>query len=290
MLGYTSSSVWGFLYPRRSIVITNMDGMEWKRAKYSLPVRKFLKLAEKLAVLSSRFHIADSPVIKNYLDQAYQINCRYIAYGAVQDPVVDEKVLADYGIQKYEYFLLMARMEPENNIEMILDGYCLTTIETPFLVIGNTANKFGGYLVRKYQNEKKIVFVGPIFDEQRVGSITAYCSLYFHGHSVGGTNPSLLAAMAMKAPLAIHNNPYNKAVVKENAIAFNNAEDVRDLLNAGQYENFLHVENNYKCISGQYSWRKITEQYENYFIECWQEKKSAIPINYERNILYKRQY
>lgn len=262
--------------------------MEWMRAKYSLPVRKFLKLAEKLAIYSSRYYVADSPVIKNYLDSAYRINCRYIAYGATQDQMVNEEILVDYGIQKYKYFLLMARMEPENNIEMILDGYCQTTLETPFIVIGNTSNKYGRSLVCKYQYEKRIVFLGPIFDEHRVGTITSCCSIYFHGHSVGGTNPSLLAAMAMKAPLAIHNNAFNRAVVKDNALAFNNATEVRELLLAGQFVNTTHIENNYNCISREYSWKKITEQYENYFIECWRAGNSPLPLNYERNILFKR--
>src|ERR1700676_3265684 len=67
MLGYTSSSIWGFLYPKNAIIITNMDGLEWQRTKYSNPVKMVLKYAEKMAVQSSRFHIADSPVIKNYL-------------------------------------------------------------------------------------------------------------------------------------------------------------------------------------------------------------------------------
>src|SRR3982751_2768943 len=122
MLGYTSSSVWKFLYPANAIVITNMDGLEWQRTKYSKPVRKFLKYAEKLAVLSSRFHVADSPVIKQYLDNTYGIKSKYIGYGACLEPVADESLLLEYGLRKHQYFLLMARMEPENNIEMILDG------------------------------------------------------------------------------------------------------------------------------------------------------------------------
>jgi glycosyltransferase involved in cell wall biosynthesis len=291
MLGYTSSSVWGFLYPAHSIVITNMDGLEWKRAKYSRPVRKFLKLAERLAVLSSRFHIADSPVIKSYLDNEYGINCRYIAYGAAEDTVTDEQVLAGYGIKKQDYFLLMARMEPENNIEMILDGFCMTAIEKPFIVIGNTANGYGQFLLNKYKNEKRIVFTGAIFDEQKAGSLISYCSLYFHGHSVGGTNPSLLEAMALRAPLAIHDNAFNKAVVNENALTFFRAGEVRDLLNAGRYLNPVHVKNNYDRISAEYSWKQITEQYENYFLECrYAGRKSYLPLKHEQDIFYKRHY
>src|SRR5450755_386062 len=108
MLGYTSSSIWGFLYPQKSIIITNMDGLEWQRTKYSKPVRGFLKFAEKLAVQSSRFHIADSPVIKEYLDNKYKINSKYIAYGAGLCPAADESLLNEFGLDKFQYFLLMA--------------------------------------------------------------------------------------------------------------------------------------------------------------------------------------
>jgi glycosyltransferase involved in cell wall biosynthesis len=285
MLGYTSSSVWGFLYPRKSIVITNMDGLEWQRTKYSKPVRSFLKFAEKLAVQSSGFHVADSPVIKDYLDNKYRINSKYIAYGAGLYPAADENLLIEYGLNKYQYFLLMARMEPENNVEMILDGYCLTTTKTKFIVIGNTGNGFGKYLVEKYKNENRIIFLGAIFNEMKVQSITTYCKLYFHGHSVGGTNPSLLDAMAARAPLAIHNNAFNRSLIKGNALMFTN---VCNLINAKKYLNEVHINNNYATIANGFSWDRIISQYENYFLTCHLTNQEYYPLKHEESILYKR--
>ena len=287
MLGYTSSSVWGFLYPRKSIVITNMDGLEWQRTKYSKPVRLFLKIAEKLAVQSSRFHVADSPVIKDYLDNKYRINSKYIAYGAGLYPAADENLLIEYGLNKYQYFLLMARMEPENNVEMILDGYCLTSTKTKFVVIGNTGNGFGKYLVEKYKDEKRIIFLGAIFNEMKVQSITTYCKLYFHGHSVGGTNPSLLDAMAARAPLAIHNNAFNRSIVKGNALMFTNVSDVCNLINARKYLNEIHINNNYDTISNNFSWDRIISQYESYFIACYLANREYYPLKHEESVLYK---
>ena len=287
MLGYTSSSVWGFLYPRKSIVITNMDGLEWQRTKYSKPVRLFLKIAEKLAVQSSRFHVADSPVIKDYLDNKYRINSKYIAYGAGLYPAADENLLIEYGLNKYQYFLLMARMEPENNVEMILDGYCLTSTKTKFVVIGNTGNGFGKYLVEKYKDEKRIIFLGAIFNEMKVQSITTYCKLYFHGHSVGGTNPSLLDAMAARAPLAIHNNAFNRSIIKGNALMFTNVSDVCNLINARKYLNEIHINNNYDTISNNFSWDRIISQYESYFIACYLANREYYPLKHEESVLYK---
>jgi glycosyltransferase involved in cell wall biosynthesis len=287
MLGYTSSSVWKWLYPKNSIIITNMDGLEWKRTKYSKPVQKFLKYAEKLAVNLSRYHIADSPVIKEYLDKTYNINSKYIAYGAGLYPAANERLLAEYGLKTHDYFLLMARMEPENNIEMILDGYCFTESNKKFIVIGNTGNGFGKYLVNKYKNERRIVFQGAIFDEQKVESLTTFCSLYFHGHSVGGTNPSLLDAMAARAPLAAHNNPFNKSILKNNALLFNNASDVCNLINSNQYVNAVHIENNYSTIENEFTWDMIIDQYEDYFLEC-HPAIQFYPVTRQKSALYKK--
>ena len=289
MLGYTSSSVWGKLYPKKAIIITNMDGLEWKRTKFSKPVRNFLKYAEKLAVQSSRFYVADSPVIKEYLDNKYNIKSKYIAYGANLYPQINEEYLLEYSLAKQSYFLLMARMEPENNIEMILDGFCLSSSEYKFIVIGKTGNGFGKYLVDKYKDENRIVFLGPLFNEQKVQSLTACCSLYFHGHSVGGTNPSLLDAMATKVPLAAHDNAFNKSILKDNAIFFCNATDVCHLINSNQYATKSHILNNYSTIENEFAWGSIIEQYEQFFIECYPANQEYYLLKHEETILYREQ-
>ncbi|MBS1934595.1 MAG: DUF1972 domain-containing protein, partial [Bacteroidetes bacterium] len=96
MLGYTSSSIWGWLFPEKSIVIFNMDGLEWKRTKYSKPTRKFLLFAEKLAVRYSDFYVTDSPVIKDYYSTKYKLDTKYIAYGAKIFTTEDEIILTKY--------------------------------------------------------------------------------------------------------------------------------------------------------------------------------------------------
>ena len=280
MLGYTSSSIWGFLYPRKTVVITNMDGMEWQRAKYSKRTRAFLRYAEKLAIRSSSFHVADSPVIKEYLDAKYNINSKYIAYGAGLFPVADENLLNEYNLQKKQYFLLMSRMEPENNIEMILDGFCQSESNIKFVVIGNTGNRHGKYLTKKYENDERIIFLGAIFNESKVQTITAFCKLYFHGHSVGGSNPSLLNAMAAKAPIAIHNNAYNKSLVKENAIHFSEAKDICNLINSGKYYNETHIQTNYSTIKNYFNWEQIVSQYEQYFVTCYRSNNIFYPTKH----------
>lgn len=270
MLGYTSSSIWKSLYPSRSIIISNMDGLEWKRAKYSKAVRGFLKYAEKLAVSSSHYHIADSEIIKEYLDEKYKINSKYIAYGADLHYGINEELLYEYGLSKKQYFLLMARMEPENNVEMILDGFRLSNSTKKFLVIGNTSNGFGKYLLNKFHGDSRIIFLGALFDQQKIKSIVKFSAVYFHGHSVGGTNPSLLEAMAAEAFIVAHGNPFNKSILKENALYFSDAKEVSALIEG--HESLIDpkfIENNLSAIKHGFTWDKIIHQYDLFFRECY---------------------
>jgi glycosyltransferase involved in cell wall biosynthesis len=278
LMGYTSSSVWGKLYPKKSVIISNMDGLEWTRSKYAKPVRRFLHYAEKLAVKHSDFYIADSPGIQSYLKKSYQIESAYIPYGAVIYQRKDEGVLKEYNIQPGQYYLLISRMEPENNIETILDGYCKSDSVLKFLVVGNTGNKHGQYLVKKFSHNNNIIFAGAIFDQKKLHNLKAFCKLYFHGHSVGGTNPSLLEAMASCATIAAHNNPFNKAVLGADSVYFTNPEDVSTIINApAAFKNPGMVCNNLKKIQEQYSWELITEQYETFIIDCWNRKRNEEP-------------
>ncbi len=191
-LGYTSSSIWGIFFPTGATIISNMDGLEWKRSKYSRPVQRFLRFSEKLAIKYSDYFVADSTYIQAYLLEKYQARSEYIAYGATVFNKPDESVLAPFSLVKQGYHMLMARMEPENNIEMILDGYHDSSSPLDFIVIGNTRNKFGQYLVNKFKADKRIRFLGAIFNQQHINNLIYLSKLYFQGQSVGGTNPSLL--------------------------------------------------------------------------------------------------
>ena len=269
-LGYTSSSIWGPLFPKGTTIIYNMDGMEWQRAKYSGLARRFLRYAEKLAVRYSHRHISDSPVIQSYYREKYGIDTEYIAYGAEVLDQADEEVLHDYGVSPGEYFLLMARMEPDNNIETILDGFAKSSTERKILVVGDTLNKFSRRVRSKFGHDDRILFTGGIYDQQRVHSLKFFSRLYFHGHSTGGTNPSLLEAMASGALIVAHANPFNREVLGRNALYFNGAEDITKLvdhipayINKGRY-----VEKNRKKVIEQFSWPEIIAHYERFCCAC----------------------
>ena len=287
-MGYTSSSIWHPFFPKQSTIISNMDGLEWKRTKYSKPVQTFLKYAERLAIKHSHFHIADSVGIQDYLTRKYKIHPQYISYGASLYQEEKENILQELGLTRHDYYLLMARMEPENNIEMILQGFAETNSNKKFVVIGNMANSYGKQLIKKFRGDQRIYFVGALFDQNAVHTIRKSALLYFHGHSVGGTNPSLLEAMASKALIAAHDNPFNKAILEKDALYFTSAEDVKKLIEASLPETIKQrmIGSNYEKILLQHNWETIVHQYETFICNCF-EKLSNEKVIYNRRYAFK---
>lgn len=225
-LGYTSSAIFNFLFPKKTLIVTNMDGLEWKRTKYSKYVQRFLMWSERIAVKRSHFLVADSLGIKAYLDEKYKTDAFYSAYTAVVPDQYDVAHLAPYQLAAAEYHLLIARLEPENNIETIIDAHVMNGAEMPLIVIGNHQTNYGAYLKDKYLRFAHIRFVGGVYDKKALDSIRHYAKTYFHGHSVGGTNPSLLEAMACCCNIFAHNNIFNKSVLGDDALYFDTAEDL----------------------------------------------------------------
>lgn len=269
-LGYTSNSIWRRIWPKDCINIINMDGLEWKRSKYSSTAQRFLKLAEKWAAQHGEVLIADSVGIQQYLKETYCKQSVYIPYGAnVFTPGTVPDLFTGWNIQPYEYFLLIARMEPENNIEMIIKGYLASTASFPLILIGNYANKFGQYLYKKYNNSH-IRFMGGIYEQEKVNWLRYYSTLYFHGHSVGGTNPSLIEAMGCHCSIAAHDNIFNKAILGKDAFYFNNENNVSDILKENYFSPLIEnrKKENVHKVRTIYNWESIVNRYEEVFFNA----------------------
>ncbi|KIO77545.1 glycosyl transferase family 1 [Pedobacter lusitanus] len=267
-LGYTSSSVWGWMLPKKVVVTTNMDGLEWKRTKYSEKVKKFLKYAESLGVKYSDHLIADSIGIQDYLKEKYKKDSAFIAYGATVFEHPDSSKLLAYGLLPYAYNMLIARLEPENSIEVILDGVAMANADVPFLVIGKHETAYGNYLKGKFASFPQIKFIGGIYNIDILNSLRYYSKIYFHGHTVGGTNPSLLEAMASDSLICANDNPFNRYILENDALYFNSAEDVKKHLQEVIYERDLYqlmITNNRTKITKIYDWEIITDQYAQHF-------------------------
>jgi len=262
-LGYTSSSIWWWLMPKKARVVTNMDGMEWMRSKYSGTVKMFLKKAEKWAAKHSHLMIADNPEIEKYLNKKYLNQKIYIPYGAVIPAGFNQDLLNGFGVKAKEFYLLIARIEPENNIELIIKGVMQSQTKFPLLVIGNLQTKFGKQLMAKYK-DPRIKYIESVYDKEALNALRFYSQMYFHGHSVGGTNPSLLEAMACQCVISSHQNEFNHNTLNEDAYYFLDETDISNCIDHRHSDeteaNF--VKNNLTKIRDKFNWRVVAEQYE----------------------------
>jgi len=254
---------------KKPIIITNMDGLEYKRTKFNRLVQSFIFWEEKQAVKLSHAMIADNMGIKEYIKFKYKRDSEFIPYGANVPNNFTHTCLELFGIKPDKYYLLIARMEPENNIEMIIAGYEQFFDDKPLVIVGNTNTKFGKKMKRKYSKLKQIRFVGGIYNVETLNALRHYSSVYFHGHSVGGTNPSLLEAMAAKCLIAAHDNGFNRSTLCDNALFFSNATDVTNIIRLsvselGEYKQKF-VPPNLHNINTIYTWDNIVDKHEMFF-------------------------
>jgi glycosyltransferase involved in cell wall biosynthesis len=265
-LGYTTNGIWQRLMPKNTVLVSNMDGLEWSRAKYGSLVKKFLHLSEKMVVRRSDFLIADGIPIQQYLLDTYGVEATYLAYGAdLFDDPNPEKLQA-FRLLPQEYMLVIARMQPDNHIETIIQAVLMSGSNTPLMVVGTTANKYGAAWKKKYQSPN-IRFLGGIFDPELLDNLRHHAALYFHGHSAGGTNPSLLEAMAASARICAHDNRFNRSVLGEGALYFQDCESLALIIaqkkNDAVWE--ARVQFNRNNIQEKYKKSRIIEQYHQYF-------------------------
>ena len=259
----------------KSTIITNMDGMEWQRTKWNLLAKKILKISERIAVRKSHYLVSDNTCIQGYYKAKYQRDSFYIPYGANIIEKIDDTVLAKYNLEEDEYFLLISRLEPENNIEIILNGIIKSGTKQKVIVVSNPAAKYGRRLRKKYLNNTNIIFVGSIYNQIELDTLRLNCKVYFHGHSIGGTNPSLLEAMASKAFIVSHDNIFNRSVLKDNAIYFKSTENIKTIID--DFDNLKQnkesfINKNIQSIKDNYSWTKIANQYEELFLKLIAKK------------------
>lgn len=283
--GYTSivpAYIWfnvkRIKYP---LFTTNMDGLEYKRTKFNKWVQKFVFWEERMAVKHSHYLIADNMGIRDYYKEKYGKESKFLAYGADVHEDYDVDVLKEYGLEAGGYFIVVARLEPENNLFMAIEGYLASNQygKRPLVVVGKTNTPYGKYLVERYGRDCNIRFVGGIYDFRKLNSIRHYSYAYFHGHSVGGTNPSLLEAMASGCFILAHDNIFNRAVLGENALYYGSTDAATEMLDGIDQAVSAHkkeyTERNLEVIRRDYSWEKLVDEHEEYFKWMLSQRKGG---------------
>ena len=254
------------------IIVTNMDGLEHQRSKFNKWAQKFILWEEKTTTKYSHYLIADNKGIQEYYKKRYRKESELLFYGANIYDDYCENYLEEFKLQSNNYYLVIARLEPENNIETIIQGFLHSNKkdEKPLIILGKTDTPFGKYLVEKYKEINSIRFLGGIYDFNKINSIRYFSSVYFHGHSVGGTNPSLLEAMASSCFIVAHDNIFNKSVLEEDALFFSSSSDVSTILSniddVIKENETSFIEKNLTKIKAIYSWDKIIKAHEKYFL------------------------
>lgn len=272
MLGYSAAFL--FFIPKLfgKTLWVNPDGIEWKRNKFNILIKGLLKVTEKLAFFWADEIIADSIEIKKYIKFTHNHDSHFIAYGVGDIPEIvwDTKKLPDIlkGVinENSSYWLAVARLEPENNIHLIIDAYLKSKVDIPLIIIGNFASdKYEEKIKnRLIKSSKNIIFTGGIYDQLTLNMLRQNCFAYIHGHSVGGTNPSLLEIMSMKKVILAHGNAFNKEVCGDTAIYFNDVNELQEKMEAitEKMENFVQLQNeSYNRVKEEYSWNKIVDSY-----------------------------
>ena len=266
------------------ILYVNPDGHEWKRAKWSAPVRRYWKMSEGLMVKSADILICDSKNIEKYIRSAYRKHVpetRFIAYGSEVEPSAfaddDPRFtnwLSEHGLRAGNYYLVVGRFVPENNFETMIREFMKSDSKRNFAIITTTDGKFYNRLQERlrFEEDDRIKFVGTVYDQELLKKIRENAYAYFHGHEVGGTNPSLLEALGSTDLNLLLEVGFNKEVAEEAALYWSKkAGSLRNLI--GRVDSMDKEEiRDYgilakKRVREHYSWDHIVEEYEKLFLE-----------------------
>lgn len=243
---------------------THVDGLEWQRGKWGRVGRRYYQVAERLSVWWSNALIADATGIQDYYRQKFDADTDLISYGA---PVVDRTAadkIAALGLSRGSYHLVVARFEPENHVHMIVDGYRKSSSERPLIVVGSApyANEYTDLVHRL--GDDRVRFLGGVWDQELLDQLYSNAFTYWHGHSVGGTNPSLLRALGAGAPTTAFDVVFNREVLGDSGQYFASTEEVTKLLEHGEFnasETELRGQQS-ATRAALYDWDEVAGQYE----------------------------
>lgn len=203
------------LRARRMPIALHMDGLEWRRSKWGPRGRAYYRWAEGLGVRQADALIADAPGIADYYTDQFAVRTELIRYGAPILEDVPEKGLRDMGIEPGRYHLVVARFEPENHVHEIVEGYARSSAAMPLVVVGSApySAEYTQEIQRIADGDSRIRLLGGVYDQNLLDALYFHAYIYVHGHSVGGTNPSLLRAMGAGAAVIGYDVTFNREVL-----------------------------------------------------------------------------
>lgn len=284
VLGVSGGIVLPFvrLFTRKKIIV-NIDGIEWRREKWGWMAKRFLRFSEYLCIRFSHVDITDNEAIKEYTAQSYGTLSRFIAYGSdhTQKINIPDSAYETYPFLRGDYAFKVCRIEPENNIEMVLEAF-ETSSELPLVMVGNWNNSpFAQALKAKYKGHPNIYILDPIYDQEQLDVLRSNATIYVHGHSAGGTNPSLVEAMNLGLPVIAFDVSFNRYTTGEMALFFKTVDQLKlrlEEIEDGEYDLEAIGENLQERAMKEYTWSWIAMKYRNLFysIKTIKGKSSAV--------------
>lgn len=246
-------------------VLVNVDGLEWQRDKWNWLGRSIFRIGAKATARFADELIIDSRALDNVWRGLLHRSGTYIPYGGSLVPDRPTERVSALGLTPSEYYLVVARLTPENNVELILDAHAKVGDERPLVVVGsaNYTNPITDRL--STANDREVLWLGHISDQELLTDLWAHCAVYLHGHSVGGTNPALLQALGAGSPTLALDTPFNREVLEDSEQLFPHDPEV--LAEMMQMLAADHPRREALRLSGRrrvaeaYSWEEVCQRY-----------------------------
>ena len=258
-------------------IIVNPDGLEWMRSKWNTVAKKFFLLSEKWMLKNSDIIICDSLGIKEYIDKRYpkvKDRTTYIAYGSNKfdfTNINELDILKKYHLKKDNYCLMVGRCVPENNYELVIKEFMKSNIDKELIIISNidSSNYYNELTkITNCNSDKRIKFINGVYDSTNLAVIRKNAYLYIHGHSVGGTNPSLIEALSLTNLNILYDVSFNKYAGSDSCLYFKQAGELTKILNDTKYLDSIKEEKGAlakEIVKNNFTWKIIVDKYKEIF-------------------------
>lgn len=257
-------------------IIISIDGIEWKRAKWNLIAKWYLFWVEGLAVKYSHIDISDNESIQDYTALRYGSLSRVVEYGADHTIKVEptEQDFIDYPFLKGKYAFKVCRIEPENNVHEVLKAFA-DLPDYNLVIVGNWSNSdYGLEFKEQFKDFPNIYLINPIYDQSKLDVLRGNAHVYVHGHSAGGTNPSLVEAMYLGLPIIAFSVSYNRVTTENKAWYFKNKSELKFIIESSTPEQLRFIgDSMLEIAKRRYNWKLIANKYKSLINESLRTKK-----------------
>ena len=257
-------------------IIVNPDGLEWMRSKWGNIAKTFFKISERMMLKASDIIVCDSLGIKDYIKDKYPKltnKLKYIAYGSNTISFKDDenKILKEYDLVKNNYCLMVGRCVPENNYELVINAFMQSNIDKDLVIISNLdSSNYYNELITKTNclSDSRIHFINGVYDQEKLGVIRKKAYLYIHGHSVGGTNPSLIEALSLTDLNILYDVSFNRYAGEDACLYFKDSHSLTKLLNDTNYLDSVKARLGKEAkliVNNNFTWDIIINKYKEIF-------------------------